>query len=132
MMASLPLREDGGNDPPCGGRFGSIGLRPEAETMDVSVIAAEELQEWCRQALERAVNRIGNKGAGPEAIAEELEAAAADNDALRHCVMIPFVDGGVASGLQALKEGCLHAAVAYVLSIAEGTIPPPAIHVRKR
>jgi len=100
--------------------------------MDESVILVEELQEWCRQALERAVSRLGQKGAGPEAIAQELEAAAADNDALCQCMMIPFVEGGVASGLRALKEGCLHAAVAYALSIAEGKIPRPAILVRKR
>jgi len=96
------------------------------------LIPAHELREWVRKALEEAATASTPEEETVKVAAEMLERAAKDNPRMRAWLMSTALqDGGVASGTQALKDGCLHAVVAYLNLIARGDIPPPTT-TRKR
>jgi hypothetical protein len=96
------------------------------------LIPAHELREWVRKALEEAAHAGAAEEETVSVAAEMLEHAAKNNPRLRAWLMSTSLqDGGVASGTQALKDGCLHAVVAYLNLVARGDIPAPAI-TRKR
>jgi hypothetical protein len=96
------------------------------------LIPAHEPQEWVRKALEEAATAGTPEEQTVNVAAEMLERAAKNNPRLRTWLMSTSLrDGGVASGTQALKDGCVHAVVAYLNLVARGVIPAPAI-ARKR